>query len=134
MNEERRGNRGKVLVVEDQPDNRRLAVKVLQRAGFETVEASRAEQIVPLVQSERPDLLLIDIELPDQNGLAAVQRLRADPATNQLPIVAVTAYASAEDRSRCISAGCSDYIAKPIDINELVEIVSRYVGQQGLKR
>ncbi len=129
MNAESGKGRGKVLVVEDEPDNRRLAVKVLQRAGFETIEASRAEQIMPLVRGERPDLLLIDIELPDESGLVAVQRLRSSPDMEQLPVVAVSAYASAEDRRRCISAGCCDYIAKPIDINRLVEVVARYVGR-----
>ena len=120
-------SRGKVLVVEDNADNRRLAVKVLRRAGFETVEADRAEQLVELIREHRPDLLLIDVELPGQSGLAAVQQLRANAEPADLPVIAVTAYASSEDRIRCIKAGCTAYLSKPIDINELVELVSRHV-------
>lgn len=117
----------RVLIVEDQADNRRLAAKVLQRAGFETIEAERAEGIQELVAEQQPDVILIDIELPGQSGIVGVRRLRADPAAARLPIIAVTAYASADDRQRCLNAGCSDYLAKPLDINVLVDTVRRHL-------
>jgi len=125
------GSRGRVLIVEDNADNRRLAVKVLRRAGFETVEADGADGLLELIRQEQPDLILIDVELPGQSGLTAVSTVREDPQVGQLPIIAVTAYASPEDRQRCLAAGCTDYLAKPIDINVLVEkVCSHLTGQQ----
>ena len=121
-----------VLVVEDQPDNRTLAVKVLRRAGFATAETDRAEGLADLVAEHRPDLILMDIELPGQSGYEAVLRLKADPATAAIPVIALTAYAMPEDQQGCLRAGCSDYLSKPLDIDLLVEIVRRHlIGQTG---
>ncbi len=119
----------RVLVVEDHPDNRMLATKVLKRAGFETVEAVRAEGLAALIVAERPDLILMDIELPGVSGYEAVQALKADPATAEIPIIALTAYAMQDDRQRCLRAGCCDYVSKPLDIALLVETVRKYIQQ-----
>jgi two-component system cell cycle response regulator DivK len=116
-----------VLVVEDHPDNRALACKVLRRAGFETRECDRAEGLPELIAAERPELILMDIELPGQSGLEAVQQLKADPATAAIPVIALTAYAMPEDRQRCLRAGCCDYLSKPLDIGLLVETVNRHL-------
>jgi two-component system cell cycle response regulator DivK len=118
----------RVLVVEDHPDNRALACKVLRRAGFETIEADRAEQLGALVASERPDLILMDIELPGESGYEAVQRLKADPASAPIPVIALTAYAMDDDRQRCFRAGCSDYLSKPIDIALFLETVRKHLS------
>jgi len=118
---------GRVLVVEDHPDNRMLACKVLRRAGYTTIETDRAEGLAELVLRERPDLILMDIELPGQSGYDAVQKLKADPGTASIPVVALTAYAMHEDRQRCLRAGCSDYLAKPLDIALLVTTVRKFL-------
>ena len=118
----------RILVVEDHPDNRALACKVLRRAGFDTLESDRGEGLAELVTSQQPDLILMDIELPGQSGFEAVQRLKANPVTTAIPIVALTAYAMPEDRERCLRVGCSDYLSKPLDIGLLVDTVKKQVG------
>ena len=118
----------RVLVVEDHPDNRALACKVLRRAGFETLETDRAEGLAELIVGLRPDLILMDIELPGQSGVEAVLRLKSDPATAPIPVIALTAYAMPEDRQRCLRAGCCDYLSKPLDIALLVETVRKHLG------
>jgi CheY-like chemotaxis protein len=118
----------RVLIVEDHPDNRTLASKVLRRAGFEIAEIDRAEGIVELVIEQQPDLILMDIELPGQSGHEAVQQLKANAATAAVPIIALTAYAMQEDRERCLRAGCCDYLSKPLDIGQLVETARKHLG------
>ena len=117
----------RVLIVEDHPDNRTLAAKVLRRAGFAIAETDRAEGLADLVAGERPDLILMDIELPGQSGFEAVQKLKANAATAAIPIIALTAYAMDDDRERCLRAGCSDYLSKPLDINLLVVMVKKHL-------
>jgi CheY-like chemotaxis protein len=119
----------RVLIVEDHPDNRLLASKVLRRAGYATVEVDRAEGIVDVTMAEQPDLILMDIELPGQSGHDAVQQLKANAATASVPVIALTAYAMQEDRERCLRAGCCDYLSKPLDIGLLVEIVRKHVAR-----
>lgn len=116
----------RVLIVEDHPDNRALASKVLRRAGFETAEIDRAEGIVQRVIDERPDLILMDIELPGQSGHDAMLQLKANAATAGVPVIALTAYAMPEDRERCLRVGCCDYLSKPLDIALLVEAVRKH--------
>jgi CheY-like chemotaxis protein len=118
-----------VLVVEDHPDNRTLVSKVLRRAGFAILETDRAEGLQALTARQRPDVILMDIELPGQSGYEAVQQLKADPATASIPIIALTAYAMSEDRQRCLRAGCNGYLSKPLDIDLLVATVQRTLGQ-----
>ena len=117
----------RVLVVEDHPDSRILAAKVLRRAGFDTLETDRAEGLTDLLAEFQPDLILMDIELPGQSGYEAVQQLKADPRTSTIPVIALTAYAMQEDQQRCLRAGCSDYLSKPLDIELLVEKVRRHL-------
>ena len=118
----------RVLVVEDHPDSRLLAVKVLRRAGFDTLETDRAEGLDVLLAEFEPDLVLMDIELPGQSGYEAVQQLKADPRTTMIPVIALTAYAMHEDRQRCLRAGCSDYLSKPLDIELLVQTVRNHLA------
>jgi len=120
----------RVLVVEDHPDNRALACKVLRRAGFETLESGRAEGLTELIAAEQPDLILMDIELPGESGFEAVLRLKSNPAVATIPVIALTAYAMPEDRERCLRVGCSDYLSKPLDIGLLVETVKKHIGTE----
>jgi CheY-like chemotaxis protein len=117
----------RVMIVEDHPDNRILVSKVLRRAGFHTVEVDRAEGIVDVAIAQRPDLILMDIELPGQSGHDAVQQLKANASTAAVPVIALTAYAMQEDRERCLRVGCCDYLSKPLDIGLLVETVRKHL-------
>ena len=108
-----------VLVVEDNPLNRKLVRDVLGHAGFRILEAGDAEHGIALARSERPDLILMDIQLPGINGVQALSRLRSDAATAAIPVVAVTAFAMKDDRERFLSAGFHGYLEKPISVTAL---------------
>jgi len=107
-----------ILIVEDNEKNLKLARDVLQFSGFQTLEAGTGEAAVDLARERRPDLILMDIELPGIDGITALQQLRADAGTADIPIVALTASAMSSDRSRFFGAGFDGYISKPINIKE----------------
>jgi two-component system cell cycle response regulator DivK len=106
---------GKVLVVEDNAANRRLAEFLLRSAGYMVLEAATAREAFQRIQADRPDLILMDLHLPEMDGLQAVRRLKADPATRTIPVVAVTANAMPGERERALASACAGYITKPID-------------------
>ena len=108
-----------VLIVEDNPTNLMLARAVLQRSGYRTDEARSAEEALERLRTTRPDLILMDIQLPGQDGLSLTRQLKADPATAAIPVVALTAHAMSHDRQRILAAGCDGYIAKPINTRTL---------------
>lgn len=108
------GERRLALVVEDNPTNLLLIRAVLERGGYRTEAARSAEDALAQLQRVRPDLILMDVELPGRDGLSLARQLKADPATAAIPIVAVTANAMREDRARVLAAGCDGYITKPI--------------------
>ncbi len=105
-----------VLVVEDNPRNLKLVRDLLEHAGYRTLEASTAEQGLALASEHRPDLVLMDVQLPGMDGVQALGRLRGDPATNGIPVVAVTAFAMKHDRARFLAAGFDGYLEKPISV------------------
>jgi two-component system cell cycle response regulator DivK len=107
-----------ILIVEDNEKNLKLARDVLQFRGFRTLEASTAEQGIELATEHHPDLVLMDYQLPGMNGVEALERLRAQPATADIPVVALTASAMREDRERFLTAGFDGYLTKPIDVRE----------------
>jgi CheY-like chemotaxis protein len=107
------------LIVEDNEANMLLTQAVLARAGYRTVEARSAEEALERLRSIRPDLILADIGLPGQDGLALTRRLKADPAMAAIPVVAVTAHAMRDDQARAVEAGCDGYVTKPIDTRTL---------------
>ena len=111
-----------IMIVEDNAKNMKLVRDVLEQSGFRTLEAGTAEEGLELVSSNRPDLILMDIELPGMDGFEAVGRLKADPVTAEIPVCAVTAFAMSDDRERCLRAGFDGYLSKPID-------VARFPGQ-----
>jgi two-component system cell cycle response regulator DivK len=107
-----------ILIVEDNEKNLKLARDVLQFRGFRTIEASTAEEGIELAIEHKPDLVLMDYQLPGMNGVEALARLRANPSMAVTPVVALTASAMREDRERFLAAGFDGYLTKPIDVRE----------------
>ena len=122
----------RILIVEDNDKNMKLARDLLQAKGYETLEAVNGEDGVRLGLEHVPDLVLMDIQLPDINGIEAFHRLRADPRTASVPIVAFTASVTAGDRSKITEAGFNGFLSKPINIKEFLAMVKRMVeGEPG---
>jgi len=117
----------KILIVEDNQDNRELAVKVLRNKGFETVEAVDGEEAIEKAVSEKPDLILLDISLPKLDGYEVAKRLKNMEEFKEIPIVAFTAHAMKGDREKVIAAGFEGYISKPINIREFPDQVKLYI-------
>jgi two-component system cell cycle response regulator DivK len=119
-----------ILLVEDNDKNRKLVRDVLLVKGYRILEARTAEQGLALAVAEQPQLILMDIQLPDIDGLSALHRLKADVATSMIPVVALTAFAMKEDRERFLKAGFEGYLAKPIDIKllprQVQEVIDRH--------
>jgi CheY-like chemotaxis protein len=116
-----------VLAVDDNEDNLILLTQVLQLLDCSFISSKDGHTAVLLAQNYRPDLVLLDIMLPDVDGVQVVHRLKQDPQTMKIPIVAITAMARVEDRERMLLAGCNDYIKKPYIIDELEAKIRRYL-------
>jgi two-component system cell cycle response regulator DivK len=116
----------RVLVVEDNEKNMKLVRELLEATGYRPLEATTGSLALDLAIEHRPDLVLMDIRLPDIGGLEALSRLRADERTATIPVLAVTAQAMQGDRERFLAAGFDGYLSKPIDVGQLLEAVSRY--------
>ena len=117
-----------ILIVEDNPKNLKLIRDLLQFKGYQTIEAETAEAGIDLARERRPALILMDIQLPGMDGREAMKTLKADTATRQIPIIALTASAMKGDREALLAEGFDGYIAKPIDIKEVPNVVASYVG------
>jgi len=117
----------RVLVVEDDERSRRLMVDLLQVHGYEVQQTDRGEVALELVRAARPDLMLLDIQLPGIDGCATLLALRADPALALVPAVAVTASAMPHDRERLLAAGFDRLLPKPIRLRELIDLVAELV-------
>jgi two-component system, cell cycle response regulator DivK len=115
-----------ILVVEDNEKNMKLFRDVLHASGYRTLEAATGERAVELVFEHRPDLVLMDIQLPDIDGVEALARLRADERFSSVPVLALTAQAMEGDRERFLAAGFDGYLSKPVNIAEFVATVKRY--------
>ncbi len=114
----------KVLIVEDNPANMTLATFLVQAAGHTVISATDAEGGLTLARNERPDLILMDIQLPGMDGLEATRQLKRDAATRTIPVIALTALAMKGDEERIRAAGCDGYIAKPLAYRDLFAIIS----------
>ncbi len=114
----------KILLVEDNPVNRRLAEFLLRSQGYQVRAATNAQEAFDTIKAERPDLILMDVQLPGMDGLEATRKLKAEPTTRDIPVVAVTSYAMKGDREKALAAGCSGYITKPIDKDTFVQEVA----------
>jgi two-component system cell cycle response regulator DivK len=111
----------RILVVEDTEDNRQILRDLLSAAGYDLLEAVDGESGVALAGSDKPDLILMDIQLPVMDGYEATRRIKGDPATKHIPIIAVTSYATLSgDEEKTRAAGCDGYIAKPFSPRELL--------------
>ena len=115
-----------ILVVEDHEKNMKLFREVLLATGYRTLEATTGGEAVALAAEHSPDLVLMDIQLPDIDGVEALGRLRADGRTASVPVLALTAQAMEGDRERFLAAGFDGYLSKPVNIADLVAIVKRY--------
>jgi two-component system cell cycle response regulator DivK len=115
-----------ILIVEDNERNMKLLRDVLQATGYRTIEASSGGQVLALAAENAPALVMMDIRLPDMDGLEALSQLRADARTASIPVLAVTAQAMKGDRERFIEAGFNDYLSKPIDVDELIASVRHH--------
>jgi two-component system cell cycle response regulator DivK len=119
-----------ILIVEDNERNLKLVRDVLQVKGFETLEAGTAELGIELAERRKPDLILMDIQLPGMNGIEARKILRSKPDTAKIPVVAVTASVMQQDRNLITQAGFDGYIGKPINIKEFLEVVNHTLARK----
>ena len=117
----------RILVIEDQEDNRRILRDLLTSVGYEIIEAVTGEEGVAMAETSRPDLILMDIQLPGIDGYEATRRVRAHPALRQVPIIAVTSYALSGDDVKAMEAGCTDYVPKPFSPRGLLAKVREYL-------
>jgi two-component system cell cycle response regulator DivK len=117
-----------ILVVEDQPDNRRILRDMLGNAGYELIEAESGEEALKAVATQRPDLILMDIQLPIMDGYEATRRIRLNPELKSIPIIAVTSYALTGDEAKALAAGCNDYVTKPFSPRALLAKVQEQLA------
>ena len=117
----------RVLVAEDDAVNRHIVVKILTLEGYETLEAGDGRAAMALARAERPDLIMMDLGMPDIDGLEASRRLKADPRSADIPIIALTAYAMRGDEERARDAGCDGYLSKPCRPQTIREAVRRFL-------
>jgi CheY-like chemotaxis protein len=116
----------RVLIVEDNGKNMKLVRDVLQATGYSTLEATTGEEAVELALSQAPALVLMDVQLPGIDGVEALERMRQNERTASIPVLALTAQAMSGDRERFLEAGFDGYLAKPVDVRELIETVREH--------
>ena len=116
----------RVLIVEDNEKNMKLFRDVLQATGYSTLEATTGEEAVELALSQAPALVLMDVQLPGIDGVEALERMRQNERTASIPVLALTAQAMSGDRERFLEAGFDGYLAKPVDVRELIETVREH--------
>ena len=117
-----------ILVVEDQEDNRQILRDLLTNSGYEIGEAGDGEEAVRAVAARRPDLILMDIQLPHMDGYEATRRIKATPAGRDVPIIVVTSYALSGDEEKALAAGGDDYVTKPYSPKALLAKIRDYLG------
>ena len=118
----------RILIIEDQPDNRRILRDLLSTVGYDLTEAENGALGVESALAEPPDLILMDIQMPEMDGYEATRRIKADPRGAEVPIIAVTSFALSGDETKAREAGCDDYVAKPYSPREMLAKVVEYVG------
>ena len=117
----------KILYIEDNPNNMQLVEKIVRSRGYTLVGAVDGESGIMMAEDEAPDLILLDINLPDIDGYEVARRLRANKVHQEVPIIAVTANALVGDDKKALAAGCDDYLPKPINIRELIACVTKHM-------
>jgi len=118
----------KILYVEDNPENRLLVRRILLAEGFDVIEAGDAYQAMKIIETVKPDLILMDINLPEVDGYTLTARMKQNPMISQVPIIALTANVMKGDRERILDSGCDGYIQKPIDVDALPVQIREFLG------
>lgn len=118
----------RILIVDDNPTNLKLVTYLVKAAGYEVETAGDADQAMATIAASRPALILMDLQLPGIDGLELTRRLKADPATRDIKIIAVTAYAMKGDQEKALAAGCDGYVTKPIDTRALPTLIAQTLG------
>ncbi len=118
-----------ILYIEDNPLNMRLVRKILNHMGYQMIEAMDGLTGLEMARTDRPDLILMDVNLPDIDGLEVTRQLKAIPNLRHIPVIALTANAMHGDREHCLAAGCDGYIAKPVARQELRNVVEHYLSK-----
>jgi two-component system, cell cycle response regulator DivK len=121
----------RILVVEDQEDNRRIVRDLLASAGYGMIEALDGEAGVRLAGTERPDLILMDVQLPLLDGHEATRRIKRNPELRAIPVIVVTSYALSGDDAKAMAAGCDAYVAKPFSPRQLLATIRKFLGDAG---
>ncbi|WP_347274033.1 response regulator [Candidatus Kuenenia sp.] len=116
-----------VMVVEDNEKNRKLIRVVLKAKGYNVIEATTGEEALSLLKEQRPDIILMDIQLPGIDGLTLIRQIKADVGKKDIPIIAVTAHAMKGDEQKILETGCDAYMSKPIDTRELPLTIEKYL-------
>ena len=127
-------SKGNILVVEDNMDNYELVRFILERAGYEVFLAMNGRDGVAAARLQKPDLILMDLTMPEMDGWLAAERLKADEATKLIPLYALTAHALPSERKRALEAGCDGYVSKPIHMAGFLELIEGALGQREKKK
>lgn len=117
----------KILIVDDNENNKKLLSFILKKDGHETIEAKDGEEGVRLAKENLPALIFMDIQMPIMDGVTAMKLLRSEPATSKIPVIALTSYAMRGDHAKFIEEGFDNYIAKPIKVKEVLELVKKHI-------
>jgi CheY-like chemotaxis protein len=117
----------KILIVEDNEDNLYLIGFIVKKGGYNVIEARNGHEGVELAGKEKPDIILMDIQLPDFDGLETTRRIRKSDSVSDIPIIALTSYAMAGDKQKALEAGCNGYIEKPINPSNIMEEIEKYL-------
>lgn len=115
----------KILIVEDIPMNRKLIRDILIYYGYEIIEAENGKEAIKIAKEKKPDLIIMDLQMPVMNGFEAIKILKSNPVTKDIKVIAVTSFAMAGDREKILAAGFDDYISKPLNTRELPEMVKK---------
>ena len=121
--------KGKILYVEDNPDNRLLVRRILMSENYGLLEANNAHEALELLKTTKPDLILMDINMPDMDGYTLTAKIKTTPGFERIPILALTANVMRGDKEKTLEAGCDGYIQKPIDFDELLREVERFLAR-----
>lgn len=118
------------LLIEDNKDNMKLITFILEKNGYGTIKAENGKMGIELAIKERPDFILLDIQLPDMDGMEVLKAIRGSETNGEIPIIAITSYAMSGDREKLLQAGCNGYIEKPIDPEIIINQIREIIGEE----
>ena len=120
----------RILIVEDDDDTQGMVRFLLEYKGYEVLLAKDGKQGLEIAHQEKPDLILLDLAMPEMDGWVVAQQLKSDPDTKAIPVIAVTAYTMSSDRRRALDAGCDGFIGKPMNVPEFIVEIEKFVGKR----